>query len=514
MAERQARRGITTDSCARLFRLRGLRGERRLPLSIASGDRGLHTARDDEVRFQSNRLRKNVFKLKVMKRLVSLNPHAFRRIFATFTYVENQVNHVSVVLTGKEKELVDKLSRLPQIVECADGIVERLRALWILAYDGDEIVNFSYANKKDIEQRFGNMSSELPRLSEPWLKTLQVELTDACNERCIHCYLPNKKKDTAREIDLSAMKRLLNEFRQMNGLRIVFSGGEILLYQHLFELLNYCRELDLMIFLQSNLLTLTPAQIEKIKALDVFNVQVSLYSVLPEEHDAITARRGSCLHTMQSIKAMAENDIPMVIACPIMSKNFGSIGKIKAFADAIGADYYFDDIMMAQTGGNCCNLEVRIDSAVVSQVVEEQLRMNSVYMEAIIQSKSIDELMSKRFARRMATCSILDSGLCIDSDGTAYPCPGWNKMAMGNIFDDSLSHIWTGGQLAARLRNTVPSLFAKCKKCRLHNFCNMCAVYNYNEMGDMATPCPRFCEEAKMLRNCVINIYKQIKKTI
>lgn len=449
-----------------------------------------------------------------MKRSVYINPHAFRRIFADFTYMENQVNHVSVVLTSKDKEFVDKLSRRPEMVECPDGIVERLHSLWLLAFDGDEIIDFEYANKKDIERRFGSVPSAQPQLSAPWLKTLQVELTDACNERCIHCYLPNKKKDKAKELDIETMKRIVCEFRQMNGLRIVLSGGEILLYRHLFELLDYCREQDLMIFLQSNLLSLSPVELERIKALDVFNVQVSLYSVLPEEHDAITMRRGSCLRTMQSINLLAENNIPMVIACPIMKKNYKSIGRIKAFADAIGADYYFDDIMMAQTGGDCSNLDVRIDSDVVSQVVEEQLRMNSTYMEAIVQSESIDELVSKRFARRMATCSILDSGLCIDSDGTAYPCPGWNKMAMGNISDESLSGIWAGGRLAASLRNTDPTMFAKCKTCRLHNFCNMCAVYNYNEMGDMAKPCPRFCEEAKILRNCVINIYKQTKKTI
>jgi hypothetical protein len=39
--------------------------------------------------------------------------------------------------------------------------------------------------------------TEIDQLNGKWLKALQIEITDCCNERCLHCYIPNdsKKKD-------------------------------------------------------------------------------------------------------------------------------------------------------------------------------------------------------------------------------------------------------------------------------------------------------------------------------
>lgn len=75
----------------------------------------------------------------------------------------------------------------------------------------------------------------------------------------------------------------------------------------------------------------------------------------------------------------------------------------------------------------------------------------------------------------------------------------------------TLSEIWNSDN-ADRLRKIGIGDYAKCQKCDKHNFCDMCAVYNYNENGDLFDICPRFCEMAEILRECVIeNITNCIK---
>ena len=106
-------------------------------------------------------------------------------------------------------------------------------------------------------------------------------------------------------------------------------------------------------------------------------------------------------------------------------------------------------------------------------------------------------------------CSILSASLCIDSDGTVYPCPGWNDLKLGNMESDTLSGIWQS-EAADNLRGVSMDGFAKCRGCDLHNFCDMCAVYNYNENGDLYNICPRFCEMAGMLKECVIEKYNEL----
>lgn len=99
---------------------------------------------------------------------------------------------------------------------------------------------------------------------------------------------------------------ILQQFRAMNGLKVVFSGGEILLHANLFEILEECKRLNLMILLQSNLLSLTEANLKKIKELDVFNVQVSLYSTDEQIHESITRRKGSFERTKRNIEMLVK----------------------------------------------------------------------------------------------------------------------------------------------------------------------------------------------------------------
>jgi len=351
--------------------------------------------------------------------------------------------------------------------------------------------------------------SELDKWNGRWLKTLQIEITDRCNERCIHCYIPNHAKDKGRTMSKEMVKDLLTQFRKMNGLRVVFSGAETLLHPDLMELLRYARDLDFMLFLHSNLVILTESQAQELAALNLFNVQVSLYSDNAEVHDAITNRKGSYARTIRGLELLAKYNVPVTISCPIMKQNSATIEGLKAYADSLGFSCYFDEIMMAQHNGDPCNLSVRITREEMPALIERIIRLRPEYMRAIREAKSEEELLTKKFARRMTVCNIMSSGMCIDSDGTAYPCAGWNGMKLGNVNNSSLKELWLHGNNTDILRSTKTTEFAKCKQCNLHNFCDMCPVYNYNETGDLTEPCAVFCEKARMTRNVVRNLYKE-----
>lgn len=448
-----------------------------------------------------------------MKKRVKLNRYTYRRIFKDATYLENKVNHIYKMYVGQIKALIDMLSYDFQDIEYDNDIASELHELWFIVCEGDDEIPFSYDNKRIIEEKFYNVkSSDLLPNCKPWLKTIQIELTDACNERCIHCYLPNTKKNMAKSLSVSQVKNILSQFRAMNGLKVIFSGGEILLHHQLKEILNYCKEIGLMIFLQSNLLIFKETDIEYFKSLELFNVQVSLYSTDATEHESITSVRGSWARTKRNIELFAKNDIPLMISCPIMKQNYKSIKSIKEYADYLKIDCYFDAIMMAQTGGCTSNLDTRIPESESIEIIRSLIETKIDFINAIKSSKNINELLSKRFARRMSTCKIMDSGICIDSDGTIYPCPGWNQMSLGNIVDNPLQDIWEDNATAIHLRSIVPSNFIKCSSCNLKNFCDMCPVYNYNENGAIDQPVGIFCSRAKKLKSIIISMFEEFQK--
>ena len=64
----------------------------------------------------------------------------------------------------------------------------------------------------------------------PSLRYLELQLTSRCNLKCRHCYLG---EPTRKDLPLTSVLSVLGEFDQMQGLRVLFSGGEPLIYPDL-----------------------------------------------------------------------------------------------------------------------------------------------------------------------------------------------------------------------------------------------------------------------------------------
>ena len=472
-----------------------------------------------------------------------LNPHTFVRDFGNCIYMENQVNHVKGYFNGWAYPLTRNIFHSYTTFSFWNDywlqpfdrgnygawISEDLRAkflywlneMWFIdiidTYGAKTGGDFSYKCADEVEAKFtGKMCGSPANLhtDTPWLQRLQINITDACNERCTHCYLPVPKKDRATAIPTDTVIDLLKQFRKMNGLKVVLSGGEIFMYRNLFAILDECRKQDLMILLQSNMATATPDDIARLKTLDLFNIQVSLYSTDETVHDSITRCYGSCRKTMANIKELVINDIPATISCPVTQANFASVEQLREWAANLGLNVHFDYVVMAQCDGSDGNIGNRLTSIQARKLIDMEVRSKPVFVDAIGKARSLDDLLSSPIGLRRQGCSILADSMCIDSDGLAYPCPGWNGMKIGNTATKPLQEIWANSAAATRLRETEKDDFVQCRECKLQNFCNMCPTYNYNENGgDMFKPCPSFCENARLLRQSLIDQYNELHAT-
>ena len=114
------------------------------------------------------------------------------------------------------------------------------------------IYNFTNPDKKDVltdsSDFFYEEFHENPRIFG-----LQIEATSRCNERCIHCYIPNKKKDNGNDIELSLILRVLDEAKEMGTLQLTLSGGELFMHKDIAIILRYARKNDFSISILSNL---------------------------------------------------------------------------------------------------------------------------------------------------------------------------------------------------------------------------------------------------------------------
>jgi MoaA/NifB/PqqE/SkfB family radical SAM enzyme len=135
--------------------------------------------------------------------------------------------------------------------------------------------------------------------------SVHVDLTMRCNEACVHCY---RVIEDRHELTTAEVHRLLGEVAAAGTLYLTLSGGEVFLRPDLFELIEAAKRLRFDVRLKSNALLVTPARAQRLRALGVRQVDVSVYSADPARHDAITRVPGSLARSLEAVKALAGQD--------------------------------------------------------------------------------------------------------------------------------------------------------------------------------------------------------------
>lgn len=334
----------------------------------------------------------------------------------------------------------------------------------------------------------------------PVIFACEIEVTSKCNERCIHCYIPHENKNL--DIDKSLMLNLLDQLSKMSTIGLTLSGGEVFLHKDIVDFLYYARQKDFSISVLSNLTLLNKDIIKALKEVNVNLIQVSLYSMNPEEHDHITQLKGSYKKTIDSIEKLIAEDIPVQISCPVMKTNRNSYKNVLKWAYDRKMKAYTDFIMMARTDFNVSNLNERIDLKETEELIKDIIEIDEDYRtildEVPPRSKDIDKFSKE------PVCGVGINNLCVTADGNLYPCAGWQGYTIGNIKDAPLKDIWNNSPKIKFLRSITQSSFPKCLKCEAVDYCAMCMVRNFNESGgDIFKINKHFCDVAFLNKKIV-----------
>lgn len=172
--------------------------------------------------------------------------------------------------------------------------------------------------------------SERPRKTEhppisrspvPSLRYLELQITNRCNLLCKHCYIDDK--DPA-ELSIDEITSILREFEEMQGLRVLVTGGEPLVYTRFKELNNILPRFSVRKILLSNGLLLNK---EIIKELNFEEVQISIDG-LEDSHDSIRGK-GTFKRSMDSIRLIKEAGLDVSVATIIHPKNLDDLDKLE-----------------------------------------------------------------------------------------------------------------------------------------------------------------------------------------
>lgn len=340
----------------------------------------------------------------------------------------------------------------------------------------------------------------------PMISSLQFELSSRCNERCIHCYIPNNKKNHGFDMPTDKVKKVIDEFAEMGGINVTLSGGEAFLHKDIMEIVQYCREKDLKISILSNLISLKDEQIDKLKTFNISLIQVSLYSMNPVIHDTITTVKGSFAKTKTAIEKLVAADIPIQISCPIMKANKEGYTEVLEYAKKLKVKAQTDYIMMARADLDTENLANRLSLEETEVLIRNILEHDNSYREDVLEQLPISDEIAFNLERfkKQRVCGVGYDNCCITANGDVYPCAGWQDYVLGNVYNQTLLDIWENSERVKELRKITQASFPQCIECDARDYCARCLVRNYNESGgDMFKINQHFCDVAFLTKKLV-----------
>lgn len=477
--------------------------------------------------------------------LIRQSKHTYIRTTDRYGYITNQLTRQDRSYNATGAEWLKEISREPQDVDdlasrvaaqYAEDERETVKADFIEFIDSlakhkfvvtgetvdeldarDEDFTYDVEVPKTVREDFSQPTAETVGRStndffleeiqgRPLISSLQFELSSRCNERCIHCYIPNEKKNRGFDMPTAKVKSLLDEFAAMGGIHVTLSGGEAFLHKDIIEIARYCREKDLKISILSNLIALTDEQIEALRGLNISLIQVSLYSMDPEKHDFITTVKGSYEKTVASIEKLVAADIPIQISCPIMKANREGYGEVLDYAAKLKVKAQTDYIMMARADLDTENLANRLSLEETEVLLRDLIEHDIRYREETLQQLPVsDEIKYNREAyMKQPVCGVGYDNCCVTANGDVYPCAGWQDYVLGNVYKQSLKEIWESSERVKNLRKITQASFPQCVDCEARDYCARCLVRNYNESGgDMFAINHHFCDVAFLNKRLV-----------
>jgi MoaA/NifB/PqqE/SkfB family radical SAM enzyme len=261
------------------------------------------------------------------------------------------------------------------------------------------------------------------------LGQLDIELTERCNNDCIHCCIDLPANDAnarSREMTTAQVKDILTQAAALGCLRVRFTGGEPLLRPDFEELYLFARRLGIKVLLFTNARLLTP------RLADLFaripprvTIEVTVYGMRAESYDAVARVPGAFAQFWRGVNLLLERRVPFVVKAALLPPNRAEMEVFEAWAKTIPwmdkpPSYSMNFDLRNRRDDARKNAQLAALRLSPEETVAMLTRDDAKYR------KSLHEFASKFMGPpgdELFKCGA-GHGMCIDAYGRAQPCMG------------------------------------------------------------------------------------------
>lgn len=301
--------------------------------------------------------------------------------------------------------------------------------------------------------------------------SMLIEVCHTCNEKCIHCCLPEHNN---RGLTVFQYEKIFDQMVEAGTLFVILTGGEPFMRNDFLDIVKSARDHYLSVTIFTNGTLLTKKIILELKKLFVQEVHISLYSAIPEVHDKITKKVGSFQKSLRAIKQLTKTGITTRIKCPLMNKNADNVDCLKKLGRELKADIQFTSVITSKNDGD--------DST-------QSLRMSTNQAKKALADDKVDKhsFLPTNFLERpenCVPCDVVFNGGSIDPYGNVFAC-NQLRICGGNILNKSLIEIWKNSLEFQKLRSIRLNDLRDCATCDLFKYCVRCPGLALLENGDI-----------------------------
>ena len=265
-----------------------------------------------------------------------------------------------------------------------------------------------------------------------------------CNFHCAHCceepYMTRDikketgvKLDPRHQMDLEDYKELSRQADECGIFRFVLTGGEALLDKNLDLLIEALDPKKHLIILDTNGWTFDEEKAKWFAGLGGYKVQISLDSMIEEEHDEFRGKKGSYKRVMTALKASKAANLELLIStCIIKDRVFS-----KEFED-LCSFCKDEDIPLYVTLAKPVGTAREQDTWVCTKEDVDQLK----YLEG---KYNIFTHMSPSYGQP-GRCITVKGINTVNHDGEIVPCP-YMDLSIGNIVKEPLKDVLSRGMM-------------------------------------------------------------------
>jgi radical SAM protein with 4Fe4S-binding SPASM domain len=299
-------------------------------------------------------------------------------------------------------------------------------------------------------------------------KEIILEITDRCNLSCDFCFnkLYVAKKRDGKELDTKSIKQIIDKVKA-SGVKIIrFTGGEPLLREDIFEVIEYAYGKGLHVWLNTNATLINKKNVEKITQY-VNNILVPLSSFDNESEKRITGQN-NFRRKIKGVLLLKEYRVRYLRCGTIVNKStIANLERIYALINRVGVSSWelYRAIPLSRDRLPLNNDDIKI-------LVEKLITINKTSRKKYKIRNAIPFCSYEpEKIKNVSTGGITDDGhnrFAIDSSGYAKPMYYFNEN-IGDISQESIMTIWNKKFMKdMRALRFIPDI---CKRCRYVRIC-------------------------------------------